>query len=156
MNGVYDCELVPKPRLVPGECDACPTKLPPRRRRWCSDKCAGLFYRIFSTNHDWGSASDAAKKRDGYKCVRCGATETPPQGEVERLGSRPTERVEYHAWLKSKDALWRRFQLEVNHVVPRNGAGYGRGCHHHLSNLETLCHPCHVKVTNEQRAARGC
>lgn len=45
-------------------------------------------------------------------------------------------------------------KLEVNHIVPRNGAGYGRGCHHHLENLETLCHSCHVKVTNEQRRLR--
>ena len=42
-------------------------------------------------------------------------------------------------------------QLEVNHIVPRNGQGYGPGCWHHLEGLETLCHECHVKVTTEQR-----
>lgn len=45
-------------------------------------------------------------------------------------------------------------RLEVNHIVPRNGAGYGWGCHHHQTNLQTLCHSCHVKVTNAQAAAR--
>lgn len=53
--------------------------------------------------------------------------------------------------------LYRRFahlhRLEVNHVEPRRGRGYALGCHNHLANLETLCHPCHVTVTAEQRAA---
>ncbi len=45
-------------------------------------------------------------------------------------------------------------KLEVNHVIPRVGKGYGFGCHHHQDNLEVLCHACHVKVTNQQRQAR--
>ena len=45
-------------------------------------------------------------------------------------------------------------KVSVNHIVPRNGAGYGRGCHHHLENLETLCQPCHVIETNRQRHER--
>jgi 5-methylcytosine-specific restriction endonuclease McrA len=44
-----------------------------------------------------------------------------------------------------------RAALEVNHIEPRRGAGYQGGCHHHLSNLETLCHDCHVAVTGAQR-----
>lgn len=45
--------------------------------------------------------------------------------------------------------------LEVNHIDPRAGRGYGFGCWNHLDNLETLCHPCHVAVTNQQRADRS-
>lgn len=44
--------------------------------------------------------------------------------------------------------------LEVNHITPRRGRGYGTGCHNHLDNLETLCHDCHVRVTKRQRRAR--
>lgn len=44
---------------------------------------------------------------------------------------------------------------EVNHRIPRNGQGYGKGCHHHLDNLETLCHAHHVKVTRAQRVSRA-
>lgn len=44
--------------------------------------------------------------------------------------------------------------LEVNHIDPRVGAGYLSGCWNHPENLETLCHDCHVKVTNAQMAAR--
>lgn len=47
-----------------------------------------------------------------------------------------------------------RDRPEVNHTVPRNGGGYGNGCHHHLDTLETLCHSHHVEATNEQRRAR--
>jgi hypothetical protein len=45
-------------------------------------------------------------------------------------------------------------RLEVNHIVPRNGAGYGFGCWNHQDNLETLCHGHHVEVTNAQRVER--
>ncbi|AMS03558.1 HNH endonuclease [Gordonia phage Guacamole] len=44
--------------------------------------------------------------------------------------------------------------LEVNHIVPRVGRGYGFGCHNHQSNLETLCHDCHLVVTKQQAAER--
>lgn len=44
--------------------------------------------------------------------------------------------------------------LEVNHIEPRNGMGYGPGCHHHLGGLETLCRTCHVVVTVEQNRIR--
>lgn len=33
---------------------------------------------------------------------------------------------------------------EVHHIVPRNGLGYRRGCHHHLDNLISLCAGCHL------------
>lgn len=117
------CPVLPKLRQhVDGECDRCGKHLPKGRRRWCSDDCATFNYREFSRQHDWTAAREAALKRDGVKCVRCGVS--------------------------------RYSLLEVNHIVPRNGQGYGRGCHNHLDNLETLCHRCHVGVTNEQRRKR--
>jgi len=42
-------------------------------------------------------------------------------------------------------------KLEVNHITPVKGTGYRLSCNHHLSNLELLCHACHVQVTNQQR-----
>lgn len=44
---------------------------------------------------------------------------------------------------------------EVNHIVPREGSGYGTGCWNHQDNLELLCHDCHVGVTAEQARARA-
>lgn len=40
---------------------------------------------------------------------------------------------------------------EVNHITPILGRHAEWGCHHHIDGLETLCHPCHVATTNEQR-----
>ena len=99
---------------VDGECPWCGTRLPARRRRWCSDRCRDDFI----DNHFWGHARARALARDNGSCRHCGA---------------------------------RRRRMEVHHVDPRRGRGYASGCHHHLDLLETLCHPCHVAVTNAQR-----
>lgn len=67
-----------------------------------------------------------------------------------------------HSWGYARETALKRdgFQcvkcgskawLEVNHIFPRMGRGYGTGCQHHQANLETLCHECHVKITNKQR-----
>lgn len=42
-------------------------------------------------------------------------------------------------------------KLEVDHIEPRNGAGYNLSCGHHLENLQVLCHSCHLIKTNRQR-----
>lgn len=59
-----------------------------------------------------------------------------------------------------------RGDVEINHRTPREGAGYGPGCHHHqdpapdpatgvlVGGLEALCHRHHVEETNRQRAER--
>ena len=44
---------------------------------------------------------------------------------------------------------------EVNHRVPLVGRGYQAGCCNHSSNLEPLCHTCHVAETNKQRKERA-
>ena len=55
-----------------------------------------------------------------------------------------------------------RRDCEVNHILARNGGGYGPGCHHHLSpdqngvgGLEVLCRAHHAKVTAAQAKARA-
>lgn len=73
--------------------------------------------------------------------------------------------IRNHQWGKAREAAILRdggcvrcgstVRLEVNHIVPRVGRGYGPSdCAHHLDGLETLCHDCHVQVTNAQRLAR--
>lgn len=62
-------------------------------------------------------------QRDGYACVRCGS----------------------------------KNDLEVNHIYPlgateRTGHRFAESCEHHLDNLETLCHNCHLEATRQQRA----
>lgn len=55
-----------------------------------------------------------------------------------------------------------RRDCEVNHRTPRDGAGYGVGCHHHLApgadgagGLEVLCRAHHAEVTAAQARARA-
>lgn len=55
-----------------------------------------------------------------------------------------------------------RRDCEVNHITPRNGDGYGPGCHHHLSpgpdgegGLEVLCRAHHAEVTAAQASERA-
>jgi 5-methylcytosine-specific restriction endonuclease McrA len=148
--GSLVCELIPE--HPPAGCAGCGKPLPKRRTRWCSDWCSSNWWRTFAEQHDWAEARAAALKRD-RGCVRCGAM---PFDEPEpHLRDFTRERWKdylpaHKAWVQRRALA----QLEVNHIVPRVGKGYGRGCHNHLDNLETLCHRCHVKVTNVQRAAR--
>lgn len=150
-------------------CWVCAKPLPPRRQAWCSDDCV----RTWTSNHEWSAASAAAVARDGG-CVRCGASAT--EVLVCRSDGEPWPCAAYRAY----DEAWAAYRaggpfprmqgtnhyrirdrrasvlLEVNHIVPRNGAGYDQGCHHHLDLLETLCHPCHVAETTRQiRERRG-
>lgn len=128
-------------------CEWCGEALTGRRTRWCSDECP----RAALDQHAWTNARAAALRRDVYTCTRCIGWPHLPQPQRLDFGA------DHNAYLVAV-ARWRREvtarQLEVNHVKPRNGEGYGPGCHHHLDNLETLCHPHHVAETNHQRRLR--
>lgn len=55
----------------PDGCDWCGKDVPPHRERWCSDWCDHQW----RVNHSWPVARKFAKRRDGNRCVVCGATE---------------------------------------------------------------------------------
>jgi len=55
-------------RPAAGGCGWCGAPLPPGRRMWCRGRCATKFW----NNHWWPRARRAAKRRDKYRCVRCG------------------------------------------------------------------------------------
>ncbi|MEE3066611.1 MAG: HNH endonuclease [Actinomycetota bacterium] len=153
-----DCTIVPYVG-IPGVCNRCGEKLTGRKTQWCSAECSDKLTR----EHNWNWARKAARRRDENRCVRCG--EAPlTRRRVERLDPTiwwgahrlktigveiddplPDLLVDVYNWV---------IHLEVNHITPRNGGGYGWGCHNHLNNLETLCHGCHVAETNRQAAER--
>jgi 5-methylcytosine-specific restriction endonuclease McrA len=122
------CDLANKTGLG---CAWCGAELPKRRRTWCSDACADAFWK----NHWWSLARRAVKRRDRYKCKRCGHK---PLGRThpQYRKTRKTDR------------------LEVNHIVQARGAHRSLSCLHHLANLETLCLRCHNEETKAQRRSK--
>jgi hypothetical protein len=110
---------------------SCRTTLPPRRTAYCSDKHA----REFARDHVWSDARNAAKRRSKWACERCGFKPSVVRKD-------PEARASY-----SRHEL----RLEVNHIQPLVGTYRGVTCLNHQSNLEVLCHRCHVAITNEQR-----
>jgi 5-methylcytosine-specific restriction endonuclease McrA len=128
----------------PGVCNRCGSRLSGRRTQWCSRECETEFRQ----NHDWNLARRAARKRDGNRCIRCKSDGIPMIFIGQPAG--PPE-VRPMGWNQGANRL---LGLEVNHVTPRVGGGYGWGCHHHLDGLETLCVPCHRVETNKQAAQR--
>ncbi len=98
--------------------------------------------------------------------LSCGKKLTPRRRKwCSSKCSRTVWNDKNHIWNYARRAAKRRdgykcvtcgskIKLEVNHVNPLVGSGYGNSCAHHLSNLVTLCHKCHVIETNKQRASR--
>jgi 5-methylcytosine-specific restriction endonuclease McrA len=121
-------------RAGAGGCAWCAAPLPPGRRAWCGERCSVAFWK----NHWWTLARRAAKRRDRYRCVRCGRT-APKRPSAAAFPSRADYLAAFRAWREAR----RTGRLEVNHRVPCLGAHGTLSCSHHLENLETLCVACH-------------
>ncbi|MDP2948895.1 MAG: HNH endonuclease [Chloroflexota bacterium] len=114
----------------PGTCGTCGKPLV-GRNKWFCRSTPSTYYdpgkscrARYAVNHFWSEARAECLRRAGGRCSRCGE-----EVKSERL----------------------REGLEVHHRVPRDGGGYGPGCHHHQDNLEALCHQGHLDVTAAQR-----
>lgn len=96
--------------------------------------------------------------REAWPCaavLRASRTDAPPAGDhmlprILRNADIPDTRPGSDYRLTGHWQLVRPRGMEINHKIPRAGRGYDQGCHHHLADLETLCHPCHVVVTTAQ------
>lgn len=136
-------------------CRWCGGPLSGRQQRWCGQPCVDAYLE----NHDWNTASKAAKRRDGV-CTACG--ETGDTTDLRAWGaflrwayavqgrhmSPLTEPGRTIRRLFEHEALQRR--LETDHIEPILGRHGQGGCHHHLDGLRTLCHRCHLAATAEQ------
>jgi hypothetical protein len=122
------CVDVSEPRCRLATCRA---ELPARRTAYCSDAHAREFVR----NHVWSDARRMARRRAKWTCQRCGFKPSVVRKDPEAK------------------AAYSRFELrlEVNHILPLRGSYRGVTCSNHLSNLEVLCHRCHLVATAEQR-----
>jgi hypothetical protein len=118
--------------------------LPPRRRTWCSQRCGDAFW----DNHWWSRARVAAKRRDKYRCARCGH-KPPVRPSRAKHATETAYKTAMRAWRAGRAAN----RLEVNHRRPALGAHGALSCIHHLENLETLCVACHKAATAAMRVA---
>jgi hypothetical protein len=140
----------------PGHCMACGQKLTGRQKRWCGrEECRGFYGR----NHWWTMARNTAIRRvtvyEPRRDVHPDAVwdlGNPLWTMCDQCGREIRSYTERDA-----DGKYVRFVSdvpEVNHVEPRWGAGYGTGCWNHQTNLQVLCHECHVAETARQKRER--
>ena len=74
----------------------------------------------------WGTLREKIRKRDGNKCLRCGIT-------------------------NDEHVMDRGYSLHVNHIIPFWQYQGNNAAANNPSNLETLCHPCHMTVEWQYR-----
>ncbi len=140
-------------------CRFCGTEVTPPRKTFCSEECIHE-YRIRS---DIKYLRQAVYLRDCGKCAICGVDTRFIQIELEDAASLAIKQTAKGDdwWLKPvyQDVLV-KYQLTVNeagksiwaadHVTPViDGGGE---CD--LSNIRSLCIPCHKEVSSEQAQAR--
>lgn len=111
----------------------------------------------YQRNHRWDLARMSALARDDDRCVECGVGPASLSECKFLLGALIPMTTGESARLWDSPE-WRRFRLdcrvEVHHLRPRRGAGYGAGCHNHLDGLVTLCHRHHAEISAAQARAR--
>lgn len=156
-----------------GHCNWCDKELTGRQLRWCSTTCSEAY----GTNHWWGWASKAAKDRDGHRCTRCGhspSTFTEPEPDLDwndaakpqwqdfKLDNGKLDHLKFSKamaewrrphdeWSRRRGQHRRRTQLEVHHIKAAKGKHSTASCIHHLDNLVTLCHACHLEAERARR-----
>ncbi len=107
-------------RFGPRRCGLCGAPLPPRRQKWCSDRCAFFIARLGGEFSYWRMA---VYNRD-KKCAMC--------------GMEPKTWEAYDGTIRPDFSLW-----VVDHIVP---IAVG-GAEFDLTNLQILCPGCNKRKT---------
>lgn len=109
---------------------------PNRRRRW-HPLCARIY-----EQSDPREARRRVRRRDGGRCAACGLDTNALRRRVRGRGRARRLR---ELGFRPRGSLW-----ELDHVVPLiDGGG------HELSNLQTLCTPCHARKTAAEARSRS-
>jgi 5-methylcytosine-specific restriction protein A len=109
---------------------------PNRRRRW-HPACVDAY-----NESDPREARRRVRKRDRGRCAKCGVDTNRVRRELRGRGRAKKLRA---LGYKIRGSLW-----ELDHVVPLIDGGS-----HELSNLQTLCTPCHKQKTAEEARQRA-
>lgn len=121
---IRSCEITPYFRDR-GRCGTCGDAIAEQGSGFCSDDCA----RTFMVNHNWSLARFAALHRDDHSCVRCGHHPGPDE--------------------RAQELVVRHIDKPVQERGLRGTRTRARGCHQHLTNLETLCRECDSAAERE-------
>lgn len=139
-GGFADRESLPKGPNGRALCRWCELEVPPRRLTFCSDWCVNEW----KLRTQPGYLREQVLERDHGVCADCGID---CEAELRKLKRVRTERrtEAWAAWgLKPRQ---RRSLWDADHIVPVvEGGGE---CD--LTNIRTLCLPCHRRVTTELR-----
>lgn len=125
---IRSCEITPHFRDR-GRCGTCGDVIADKGSGFCSDDCA----RTFMVNHNWSLARFAALHRDDHTCVRCGHHPEPDE--------------------RAQELVVRHIEKPIQERGLRGTRTRARGCHQHLTNLETLCRECDSAAEREEQAA---
>lgn len=141
-------ELPPAP---PKCCRLCEGPLPSRRQSWCGDECVVAYYITVSSSF----LRTVVLERDHGVCAQCGMDTQAIENRVDAL-SYGEKRKAGLAVLRENGfnvpvgesicgPLW-----DADHIQARDEGGSWE-----LSNVQTLCHPCHKEKTAEQAGRRA-
>ncbi len=149
-----------------GLCRWCHKEVPKGRFSWCSQKCVDAY----KERNDVEYQRAMVFRRDKGVCRKCGRdTVAIERGLKEKMVKVAARReIQYQDWhslwlpdplriakadylgqhgfpTNQKTSLW-----EMDHIMPVHRGGGGCG----LSNLQTLCSPCHRKKSNNEAHVR--
>lgn len=136
--------MPPKPPFL---CRLCDGPCPPRRSSWCSDECMGAYF--LATDSAW--LRKQVEKRDKGICAACGMDTIALN---RRLSQMDHMQMRHSHVILIKNGFnvggWKQTLWDADHIEPVDEGGSWE-----LSNVQTLCHPCHKEKTAEQAGRRG-
>ncbi len=125
-------------------CTWCENEVAPRRRVWCSDRCANAYW----DSATWRGLRSAVARRDRGVCRVC------------RVDCRALRRAYAALPPKGRAAFAERYDIpkrrlhktwwDADHIVP-----IAEGGRNALINLRTLCIRCHKAETHALATRRG-
>lgn len=127
-----------------GKCRWCWGAVPKGRRTFCSNACVDEYRRVV----DWRYVCELVLRRDRGVCAICGVDTLKIRRVFEAWRADAKARNVYvyneakqiQAWIGMNRSTY--VQYQVDHITPRHDGGTNE-----LTNLRTLCVPCHKDVT---------